>query len=67
MGRLYSKYMEYDRRLKEQFINDLDYENIVEEIIRELTALKGTSEVSSRQNINVGPKTGGTEGTNTGS
>ena len=39
MGRLHikttdCKYKDYDRRLKEQFINGLDNENIVEEIIK---------------------------------
>ena len=43
------KYKEYDRQLKEQIINSLDDENMVEEIIRELKALKDTSEVSSEQ------------------
>ena len=43
------KYKEYDRRLTVQFINSLDHEIIIEEIIRELTALKYTSEVSSDQ------------------
>ena len=43
------KYKEYDRRLKEQFINGLVDENMEEEIIRELTASKDTSEVISKQ------------------
>ena len=43
------KYKEYGRRLREQFINGLDHENIIEEIIRELTALKDRSEVSNKQ------------------
>ena len=38
-----------DRRLKEQFTNMLDNKNIIEEIIKELTALKDTSEVSSER------------------
>ena len=54
MGRLCimtadSKYKEYDRRLKKQFINDLDDENRKAEILKELTALKDTTEVSSDQ------------------
>ena len=43
------KYKAYGRRLREQFINGLDHENIIEEIIRELTALKDRSEVSNKQ------------------
>ena len=46
-----TKYKEYDRRLKEQFINGLDDETIIVEIIKELTALKETSEVSSEQTL----------------
>ena len=54
MGRLHVKvmdceYKEYDRRLKEQFINCLDDENQVEEIITYLTAYKDTNDVSSKQ------------------
>ena len=41
------EYKECDRRLMEQFINGLDDEVILEEIIQELTALKDNSEVSS--------------------
>ena len=51
-------YKEYDRRLTKKFINSLDDKVIIEEIIRELTALKDTSELSS---INKGPKSGGSE------
>ena len=51
MGRLhimpYCKYQEYDRRLKEKFINGLNSEAIIAEIIKELISLKDTSEVSS--------------------
>ena len=43
------KYKEYDRRLKEQFINGLDDDTIIAKIIKELTALKDTREVSSKQ------------------
>ena len=43
------KYKEYERRLKEQFSNGLDDKNIIAEIMKELTALKDTSEVSSEQ------------------
>ena len=35
--------------LKEQFINGLDDETIIVEIIKQLTALKDTSEVSGEQ------------------
>ena len=54
MGRLHMKpvnceFQEYARRLTEQFINGRDDEVIIEGIIRELTALKDTSEVSSDQ------------------
>ena len=53
MGRLYIKatgykYKEYDRRLKRQFINGLDNESIIVEIIKELTALKDTSDMSNK-------------------
>ena len=41
------KYNEYVRRLKVQFLNGLDDENMVEEMIRELTTLKDNSKVSS--------------------
>ena len=40
------EYKEYDRRLTEQLINGLDNEVIMEKKIRELTALKHTSEVN---------------------
>ena len=43
------KNMDHERRLKEQFINGLDDENIVEEIIKELVALNNASEVRSKQ------------------
>ena len=43
------EYKEYVRQLREQFINGLDDEVMIEETIRELTALKDTSEVSSDQ------------------
>ena len=54
MGRLCvkvmdGKYVEHDRRLKNQFINGLDEENIVEEIIRKIIALQDTNEVRSEQ------------------
>ena len=57
------KYKEYGRRLKEQFINGLEDENIIEEIIRELIVLNVISEVSS---IFVGPESGGAESTKGG-
>ena len=43
------KYQEYDRRLGEQFINSPNDKNITAEKIKELTALKDTSGVSSEQ------------------
>ena len=43
------KYKEYYRRLKEKFINGLDVETIKAEMIKELTALEDTNEVSSEQ------------------
>ena len=54
MGRLCIKitdstYKEHERRLKEQFLNALDNENIIAEILKEWTAYKDTSEVSSEQ------------------
>ena len=42
-------YQEYDIRLKEQFINGLNVETIIAEIIKELTTLSDTSEVASEQ------------------
>ena len=42
-------YKEYYRRFKEQFINGIDNENIITEIINELTTLKETTEASSEQ------------------
>ena len=43
------KYQGYDRKIKEQLRNDLDDENIIEEFIKEIIALKDTSEMSSEQ------------------
>ena len=43
-----SGYKEKDRRLKEQFINGINDDNIAE-IIGELIALKKTNEVTSKQ------------------
>ena len=43
------KYKEYDRMMKEQFINGLDSGTMVEEIIKELPALTDTSEVRRKQ------------------
>ena len=42
------KYQEYDRRVKEQFINGLNDETIIATIIKELKALKDTSKVSGQ-------------------
>ena len=44
-----SKYKQYDRRLKEQFINDHDDENLIPEIVKELIALKDVSEMGTKQ------------------
>ena len=57
MGRLQikaNKYQIYDRRPKEQFINGLNDETTAE-IIKELTAQKDTSEVSSNH-VLIGPR-----------
>ena len=43
------KYQEYARRLKGQFINDLNDETIIAMTIKELTVLKDTSQVSTEQ------------------
>ena len=43
------EYKECDKSLTEQFINDINNKVIIEKIIRELTALKDTSEVSGDQ------------------
>ena len=42
-------YQEYDRRLKEQFINGVNNETIIARMINELTVLKDISGVSSEQ------------------
>ena len=49
MGATDSRFEEYDRRLKKLFINGQNNENNIDEIIKELIALKDTSEVSSEQ------------------
>ena len=41
------KHQQYDRRVKEQFINGLDNEDIATKIIKELTGLRDTNEVTS--------------------
>ena len=43
------EFKEYDTRLTQKFINSLDDEVIIEEIIGGLTGLKDTSEVSSNK------------------
>ena len=43
------KYKEYERRLKEHFINGMNDEAITAKIIKKLTALKHTSEVTNEQ------------------
>ena len=42
-------YKEKDRRLKEQFINGINDEDMMTEIIRELTKIQKTNEVTSEQ------------------
>ena len=42
-------YKEHDRRVTDQFINDLGNEVIIKEITREIIALKDTNEVNSDQ------------------
>ena len=43
------KYIEHDQRLKGEFINGLDGENMVEEIITDLTALLWTKRVEVKR------------------
>ena len=50
------KYQEYDRKLKEPFINGLNNETIIAKIIKELTALKDTSKIKQCPGFNVGPE-----------
>ena len=38
-----------DRRLKEQFLNDINSQTMAAEIIRKLTVLKDMSEVTNKQ------------------
>ena len=56
------KYKKCDRRLKEHFITDPDDVNIIADIVKELVALKDTSEVSSKQVLILGPESRGTVG-----
>ena len=42
-------YKEKDRRLKELFGNDINVDDMIAEIIRELTAIKKTNEITSEQ------------------
>ena len=42
-------YKEHYRRLKEQFINGIDDEEIMQDIIKELTTQKNTQEIDSEQ------------------
>ena len=44
-----TEYIEYARRQKEQLINGIEYNNMIAEIIKELTAWKDTSEANSKQ------------------
>ena len=41
------EYKEKDRRLEGQFINGINYDNMMTEIIQELTLVKKTSEITS--------------------
>ena len=43
------KYEKIDKKLKEQFINGIKNQTVTAEIIRELTAWKDMSEVTSKQ------------------
>ena len=45
------KYKEKDRRLKEQFINGINDDKMMAEIIGELTTVKKTTEITSEQVI----------------
>ena len=61
MGRLHikamdCKYREYDRRLKEQFVNGLDNENIIAEILKELRGLERYPWGEQWTNIDVGKR-----------
>ena len=61
MCRLYVKATEYsckehDRRLKEQFINCIDDEEITQEIIEELMTQKNVQEIDSEQMLKKGIK-----------
>ena len=52
MGRLYIKaaecsYKEHDRLLKEQYINGINNEEVMKEIIKELTTQRNMSEIDS--------------------
>ena len=40
---------EKDRRLKEQFINDINDDNMMTEILRKLTIIKGTNDLTIDQ------------------
>ena len=44
-----SDYKEKDRRLKEQFINGINDDDMMTEIIRELPTIKNTNEITSKQ------------------
>ena len=41
--------LEKDRRFKEQFISDISDEQIMNEVIRELTAIRETNKVKSEE------------------
>ena len=43
------EYKERDRRLKEQFINGINDDDMITENIRELTVIKRTNEITSKQ------------------
>ena len=42
-------YNEQDRRLKEQFMNGINDENVMTKIIMELTAIRKTNEITNEQ------------------
>ena len=56
MGRLHvkaaqSNYKEHNRRLKEEIINDIGIEEIMQEIIKELTAQRNTQNVDREHGL----------------
>ena len=43
------EYKQREKRMKEQFINELNYNKIITEIIKELTTIKKTNEITGDQ------------------